>query len=175
LAASHFDRLIRALATVPSRRELSRALGGLLLATPLSVGRNAAGVAGKKKNRKQKNKCKGARKKVSVCHSGQTLRVRTSALVAHLEHGDTFGACPAPPSSFCVGKNECVSSPARCELSGPECFCWVTIGNEQPFCGQEADIRDDCSLCVGDEVCVDASGPECGAVSACSVPCPNPQ
>lgn len=171
MEAGRFAAILHSLfGSMPRRRAIpllaGSALGRLLTLKVLPA--NA-------KNKKKGGKCKKDKKKVSVCHSGQTLRVRTSALVAHLEHGDTFGACPAPPSSFCVGKNECVSSPARCEASGPECFCWVAVGNEQPFCGQEADIRDDCSLCEGDEVCVDASGPGCGAVSACSVPCPNPQ
>ena len=31
--------------------------------------------------------------KVSVCHRGKTLRVDGSAVRAHLNHGDTRGAC----------------------------------------------------------------------------------
>ena len=36
-------------------------------------------------------------KKVVVCHKGNTLEVAESALQAHLNHGDSLGACNISP------------------------------------------------------------------------------
>ena len=33
--------------------------------------------------------------KITICHKGHTITISTSALPAHLRHGDTVGACPA--------------------------------------------------------------------------------
>jgi hypothetical protein len=78
---------------------------------------------------------------------------------------------------FCKGKDECVSSPARCEKRGPECFCWVKAVNGKPFCGQVANIVATCADCAEGEVCIDATtGPLCaGGNRGCSLPCPKPK
>jgi hypothetical protein len=62
LDAPHFDCLTRALATSPSRRRFSRALGGIVLAAPLGL---VLGIPDSKarKRRKKKKKCKGRKKK----------------------------------------------------------------------------------------------------------------
>ena len=36
--------------------------------------------------------------KKTICHNGQTITISKNALKAHLKHGDTKGACPAPPA-----------------------------------------------------------------------------
>jgi len=38
--------------------------------------------------------------KVTVCHNGNTIEISTSALAAHLEHGDTEGPCPPAVPEF---------------------------------------------------------------------------
>ena len=76
---------------------------------------------------------------------------------------------------FCAGKNNCVAS-ARCERSGDECFCFVTAGSSEPFCGRGT--RDvSCSAnsgCGAGETCVDLTACNLGFQSACAVPCPDP-
>jgi hypothetical protein len=37
--------------------------------------------------------------KVTICHNGRTLEVSQSALQAHLNQGDTVGACTPPAPS----------------------------------------------------------------------------
>jgi hypothetical protein len=37
--------------------------------------------------------------KVTICHNGNTIEVSESALEAHLNHGDTQGACTPPAPS----------------------------------------------------------------------------
>jgi len=32
--------------------------------------------------------------KVTICHNGKTMQVAAPAVQAHLNHGDTLGACP---------------------------------------------------------------------------------
>lgn len=36
-------------------------------------------------------------KKVVICHKGQTLEIAEPAVQAHLNHGDTLGACDISP------------------------------------------------------------------------------
>ena len=36
-------------------------------------------------------------RKVVICHKGQTLEVAEPAVQAHLDHGDTLGACEISP------------------------------------------------------------------------------
>ena len=36
--------------------------------------------------------------KVKLCHNGHTIEVGLPALLPHLLHGDTLGACTAPPA-----------------------------------------------------------------------------
>ena len=36
--------------------------------------------------------------KVTICHKGHTIEVSKKALKAHLQHGDTRGACEVTPS-----------------------------------------------------------------------------
>ena len=33
--------------------------------------------------------------KMDICHKGRTINIAASLLPAHLNHGDTLGACPA--------------------------------------------------------------------------------
>lgn len=49
----------------------------------------------------------GTRTKVTICHDGNTITVAKSAVAAHINHGDTNGACvtaPAPtPAPLVLG------------------------------------------------------------------------
>lgn len=75
-----FDALTRALTARRSRRAVAAALGGLLTLGTLS------GDAKKKR-----------KKKVTLCHEGQTISVSRKKEKSHLKHGDTLGACPPSP------------------------------------------------------------------------------
>jgi hypothetical protein len=113
---------------------------------------------------------------VTLCLKGQTLTVPQSVASSLLSQGATQGACPpSPPPPFCTGKNACLQS-AQCQITGPQCFCWVRALGGPPFCGAPAVLVDDCAECVGQQVCVLAFGQACPVNSlGCSEPCANPR
>lgn len=92
---SSFDRLPKACTEPRSRRGLSRLVGGLAVGGSLAL----LGVteSGAKK------------KKVTLCHQGQTISVSKKAKKKHLKHGDTLGACPSttPPPGPVTGPGMC--------------------------------------------------------------------
>lgn len=79
-----FDALVRSLGLRLNRRAVSRTLAGGA-AGALNLAARSSSQAKKKK-------------KVTICHSGQTITVSKKALNAHLAHGDTLGACSSPPT-----------------------------------------------------------------------------
>lgn len=94
--AERFDTLLRSLSDTPSRRGALRLLAGSALGSLLTFGWVSTDA---KKGGKGKSKGKGKKKskqKVTICHSGQTIRVSQSAWKAHEKHGDSFGACATP-------------------------------------------------------------------------------
>jgi hypothetical protein len=78
-----FDALTRTLTERLPRRGVGGILGGLGLTT-LSWGTLDA----KKK-----------KKKIQVCHSGQTILIPKKKKKKHLKHGDTLGACSTPTTT----------------------------------------------------------------------------
>jgi len=56
--------------------------------------------------------------KVTVCHKGQDLRVASSALPAHLAHGDTEGSCSSPCPCYSADQ---VAAAASCEGATTQC------------------------------------------------------
>jgi hypothetical protein len=94
--AECFERIRRSLPHAPSRRVALRAVAGAVLGGALApVLAPGASDAGKKGGKKTK-KCKG-KKKVTICHHGQTMQVSACALKGHQKHGDPVGACASPP------------------------------------------------------------------------------
>lgn len=110
---SQFDDLVARLANGPSRRDaLKGVAGGTLAAIGVTALDSDTDAKGKKKSRKNKrgdnrgrgdgkntaeaegkNKKKRCRKKVTVCHNGQTKRISKCKKKKHLRHGDTLGPC----------------------------------------------------------------------------------
>ena len=80
-----FDSLTRSLSEATTRRGIGQLIGGLalgsLLASPL---RADAKKGGNRKNKK---------KKVTLCHNGQTIAVSQSAVKSHKRRGATTGPC----------------------------------------------------------------------------------
>lgn len=56
--------------------------------------------------------------KVTICHNGNTIQVDDNALQAHLNHGDSEGAC----------EGECINPDQICT----DCFCILVF---DPVCG----------------------------------------
>jgi hypothetical protein len=142
LDASHFDRLTRALATAPSRRGFSHALGGLLLATPFTVGRNAAGVEGKKKKRKKKKKCKGGKKKcgkkcfdlqIDPAHCGSCSAACAESKVC------LGGACTCPVGEAACGGSCCAAASCIDDACCPTArTCGTICCDASRICGDAA-------------------------------------
>jgi hypothetical protein len=91
---SSFDRLAKAFTEPRSRRGLSRLLGGLAVGGPLAL----LGVTESEAKKK---------KKVTLCHEGQTISVSKKAKKKHLKHGDTLGECPTSPPGPVTGPGKC--------------------------------------------------------------------
>src|SRR5436190_1288242 len=114
-----FDALTRTVSRFPSRREMLRGLAG----AGLGLGAlRMSQVEAAKNGGKGKNK-KGA--KVTICHQGQTITVSSSALKAHLTHGDTEGSCPTTNSTQQTG-----GPTGPTGQSGPTCTDGITNGSE---------------------------------------------
>lgn len=110
--ANSFDRVVRTMRTGISRRSV----GGLLAGSTISC---LFGGKAQRANAKNKKKTK---KKVTLCHEGQTIAVSKKAKKKHLAHGDTLGECvpqsastttttttttPAPgPNPVCLGPHD---------------------------------------------------------------------
>jgi hypothetical protein len=137
--ASGFDALTRSLTTAGTRRRVfGTALGGL-------VGLSALPAAAKKK-----------KKKVTLCHQGQTLSVSKKKQRVHLKHGDTLGECPTG-----------ATTPPAPPMSPPPPPCVPSCGNR--ICGPDAcgGVCGGCALCKNcqDGSCVDApNGSTCFGV-----------
>jgi hypothetical protein len=113
-----FDHLARTFARTSTRRRFSGTLAALGLGSLVSLRVLGADEAEAKK--------KG--KKVTVCHNGQTIKVRKRALKKHLRHGDTRGECPIVDPQ-CVP--DCVGplGPKACGADG----CGGTCGDCHPL------------------------------------------
>jgi hypothetical protein len=185
--ALQFDRLIRTLGT-PSRRGLSRSLGGLFLAGPLGLISGFVNAEAKKKKRKKK--CKGGKKKC-----GKRCIPKTDCCVD--------ADCPAGSGQICQDGNcACPSGEETCdglcvdlETDGANCgscgfacetgecvhgVCTCLVQNDCPGgcpCADRLQGGRICFLggnngqsCDNDDDCPDRSA--CFSINLCSVPCP---
>lgn len=146
--AFHFDCLTRALATALSRRGLTQALGGLLLAGPFTIGRNIADVEAKKKKRKKKKKCKGGKKKCGrKCFDLQTDP-------AHC------GSC----RTVCDDGQACLAGACACPNAQTECggFCCAAASCIDDACCP-TDRTCGTACCDADEICGDPETATCVA------------
>jgi hypothetical protein len=154
--APRFDALTRDLTHGRSRRDLTQLLGGFVLAGPLALlGRAApdAVVAKKNKNNKKKRK--------TLCHFGQTIKVAKSTVKAHLAHGDSLGPCP-PPLANCPEGAPCTPLPSPPVSAG----CGGTCRNG--VCESICPPGSDCCARPSGTACVPPF-PEC---ATCQYPCP---
>ncbi len=161
--AISFDRLVRSLATRPSRRRVTRALSSLTLVGLVSqLPETPAGVAKKKK-------------KVTLCHEGQTITVGKKKKKAHLKHGDTSGPCP--PTTTTTTSTTTTLPPGPCaggegSPCGTDCTCAALAADPaQLVCVFSAGIGgEDCAnACAGNKECV--RDPNNQADTSCAAPC----
>jgi hypothetical protein len=165
-----FDALTRALSRATSRRSaLAAALAGLLTLGSVEA----------------------KRRKVTLCHNGQTLSVRRRAKRKHLRHGDTLGPCPEPVvcppgqkscQGRCIAANQCctatdcptiaalVCAEQRC-ISGSCTTVNTANGERGPRCsGVQEVCQDGQCVCVpdcnGGTTC--ATGDGCGGTCTCN-------
>jgi hypothetical protein len=150
--ALQFDRLTRVLGT-PSRRGLSRTLGGLLLAGPLNLVRGFVDAEAKKKKRKKK--CKGGKKKCGK----QCIAVTSCCAAADC------GACESCQGGACVlacqAGQACVGGQCQCTTTSCDGCCDGSTcrdGDTSDFCGSDGEI---CAVCPGNQAC--QNGTCCGA------------
>lgn len=102
--AKRFDSLARLLVSTTHRRGALRLLSVSAPGSVLAVGVGAAGA-------------KKRKKKVTLCHEGQTIIVGKKAKKKHLRHGDTPGACPTSTTTQppCVPESQATTcAGARC-------------------------------------------------------------
>jgi hypothetical protein len=111
-----FDSLSRTLAGGSTRRRFNGALAAFGLGSIASLRVLGADAADARKKGKGK-------KKVTVCHDGQTIRVAKRALKKHLRHGATRGECPTPEAQ-CVPDCTGPLGPKECGSDG----CGGTCG-----------------------------------------------
>jgi hypothetical protein len=83
---------------LPSRLFLPSRRGVLALLAGATLGRSLTAKAKKRGKRKKK--------KIKICHQGETIKIRKSAKGPHLRHGDTAGACPPPIDAGCPGPQD---------------------------------------------------------------------
>ncbi len=160
-----FDALTRRLTVQLNRRRSF----GLLALTPLGLTGSASPAATEAKKKK---------KKVTLCHQGQTISVSKKAKKKHLRHGDTVGACPGstptaaatpgcpggqkPCDGGCIPNNQCCTD-GDCPGSSPACCdreC-VNVLTDERHCGS-------CGAgCGFGEQCVSGNC-RCGATAACA-------
>lgn len=168
-----FDHLARRLAmrTGASRRAVGSAIAGVLTGVLTAPASEVAGAKHRGKRRKRQ-RGKGSqpsaegkkRKRVTVCHEGQTITVPSKKKKAHLRHGDTPGPCPVPTTSLpttrppdtcipnCTGKTcgddtcggKCPPGCTGTDLClNSQCVC-------QPDCGNRECGADGCGSTCGD-------------------------
>lgn len=179
-----FDRMTQRLGSDASRRWL---LGGLLsgataLAGAVLLGvdeaaeakRGGKGKGKKNGHHKQKHKNKNRNKnkngdgngngqgqtKVVICHKGQTIEVAEPAVQAHLDHGDTVGACTTTPPTCTPAQTDCNgvcvdlnSDEANCGACGRACGAGEVCNNGLacqpatclPVTGTEGNVTRDAS------------------------------
>jgi hypothetical protein len=162
--AAQFDALTRTLHARTQRRFVG--LGVATLAAALGLDR--AHEASARKCKKKCGPCKRCKK-----GKGKKGKCKPKPAGTVCAGGTCQGGACLP---FCAGKNVCVD-PAFCQASGADCFCLVRAdaGHEgEPFCGQLGFVAADCSVCTGEAVCVDGTGPLCGGTFGCHLPCLNP-
>ena len=148
--SSSFDRLVRVIGAGASRR------GVLHSAFATVVGLGALSLPGAEVAEAKK-------KKVTICHSGQTLKVSKKSKKKHLKHGDTLGACPVnpptppggkTPGTLCVESGEC-TPPFICALplndSGGDKRCCGAAG--APCGGDNQDLDDLPPICCQGFIC----------------------
>lgn len=148
---SRFDSLLRALATTPSRRSAIR-----LAAAPILGGLVVHDVLPTEAKKK---------KKLTLCHQGQTISVSKKKKKTHLKHGDTPGACQPGCAPNCAdkqcGPDGCGSVCGACTAAGQSCTpsgqCVCPVGQPE-ICGgaclascPPGTARDpsNCGCCVG--------------------------
>lgn len=177
------DDLAISLANGQSRRgTLKQLLLGAIGIPAVTLGGLGVSDAEAKKH-KHKNKKNKNKKKVTLCHSGQTIKVSKKAKKKHLKHGDTLGPCQTPgcdPEANPCGNRVCGSVTNNCnqqidcgECTSPE-ICDNTTGqcgctpNQNPCAGRECGTVDDgcgnpvqCGSCISPEICDNNSG-QCG-------------
>ena len=105
-----FDALARQLSARADRRLVARTLAAGLAAT---LGLYIEQPAEAKKHKK---------KKITICHNGQTIKVSKKSLKAHLADGDTIGACPSTPTCT-SGQTTCTAAQGGgcCDADFPQC------------------------------------------------------
>jgi hypothetical protein len=86
--------------------------------------------------------------KVTICHKGvQTAAVPNAAVPGHVQHGDTLGACGAPPPPAMAAVVM-----MRCEPQGASGVL-VVSASSSPAPADPADaiaVDDDCAAVLGD-------------------------
>jgi hypothetical protein len=157
LDTSGFDRLTRALGT-PSRRGLSRILGGLLLAAPLGFILDFVDAEARKKKRKKKSRrCKGGKKKC-----GKQCILNTECCVD--EDCPTGGTCENGACLCPSGETACDEICADLVIDGANCgACGIacdtdTCVNGACTCVIAEDCPENCFSCVdrlqGEKACL---------------------
>jgi hypothetical protein len=124
---NRFDNLTRAVSGTSTRRRFSGTLAALGLGSIASLSLLGADEADAKKRGK-----KNGKKKVTVCHDGQTIQVSKRKLKKHLGHGDTKGECPivqpqcvpdceGPLGTKFCGDDGCGGTCGQCPFLKPIC------------------------------------------------------
>jgi hypothetical protein len=138
---TRFDNLTRSIGRTSTRRQFSGMLGALGLGSVASLSLLGA------------NEAEAGKKRVKVCHNGQTIKIRKSKLKVHLAHGDTKGPCPVcvPDCTGPLGPKDCGS-----DGCGGSCG---TCPSAKPICNAITAVCE--AICVPD--CDGPFGPkECG-------------
>ena len=65
------------------------------------------------------NNGQAAGNKVTICHNGNTIQVDDNAVQAHLNHGDTEGACEGE----CIDPDQVCTDCACIQVIDPVCGC----------------------------------------------------
>lgn len=83
--------------------------------------------------------------KVTICHKGvQTAAVPNAAVPGHVQHGDTLGACGAPPPQAMAAVVM-----MRCEPQGASGVL-VVSASSSPVPADPIAVGDDCAAVLGD-------------------------
>ena len=138
-----FDALTRSVSGARSRRGVLRLLAGSALSGLLL--RQAALVGAKKR-------------KVTLCHEGQTISVSRKARKKHLKHGDTPGACPPADvcrenGRACTGDGDCCSR----HCSNGFCCAAGRVGLVNGSCAIPCQTSGNACLAA----CANADGAQC--------------